>query len=381
MNDVNSALLRVPFLVLSLLCIIFICQVGCHDAAVASQLSAPQLPHVKHSGWRGLRLSWSSVKDADGYIIYRWSSKKKKYVTCGETTSTTWRDTGLRKRHKYRYKVAAYSTQGSTKSIGKRSYWISAITYARGDKEVNPGKVRVSSAASELTIGRNASISQSVSVSRYGRKIGKNKCRPFSRKVRWLVESPTVFNAFEWRSADGWSGGGLAKGEGTCSVRAIAANGNVSNTLTFTVSHNPHPGQFSEPKNITIHDPEVLEFLNDNSEMLWEVTEGVLGYLDVAGAGKPAIREDGTIVVSPYFDEDLRERIIALFGWDGFNDSVFLSAIEYGPDGVRLRFHSWILELSYPENSPDYVLDGPFASSEPLVAQGWRFLEHEAMDY
>jgi GH25 family lysozyme M1 (1,4-beta-N-acetylmuramidase) len=60
-----------------------------------------------------ITLSWSQVKNASGYEIYRkdtfdGSFKKVTTITDGETTS--WKDTGVSKKHEYYYKVRAYHT-------------------------------------------------------------------------------------------------------------------------------------------------------------------------------------------------------------------------------------------------------------------------------
>lgn len=58
-----------------------------------------------------IRLSWQPVEDADGYRIYRYDSKTKKYVkikTIGSGETTTWVNKNLKSNTTYKYKIKAY---------------------------------------------------------------------------------------------------------------------------------------------------------------------------------------------------------------------------------------------------------------------------------
>ena len=55
------------------------------------------------------RLKWSAVKNADGYRIYRYDSKKKAYVKLADTANTYYTVTSLQASRKDTYKVRAFS--------------------------------------------------------------------------------------------------------------------------------------------------------------------------------------------------------------------------------------------------------------------------------
>ncbi len=55
-----------------------------------------------------MKLSWSKVKGADGYNIYRYNTKKSKYDKIKSTTGTSYKVTGLEGFTSYKYVVRAY---------------------------------------------------------------------------------------------------------------------------------------------------------------------------------------------------------------------------------------------------------------------------------
>lgn len=59
-------------------------------------------------------LSWAAVEEADGYVIYRSTSKSSGYKQLGETEDLTFKDTTAKKNKTYYYKVVALS--GDTQS-------------------------------------------------------------------------------------------------------------------------------------------------------------------------------------------------------------------------------------------------------------------------
>lgn len=87
-------------------------------SATGGAVSSPEpdtVDNVKNlssvSASKSISLTWNKVKNATGYEIYRkdtynGSYKKVKTITDGNTTS--WKNTGLSKKHEYYYKVRAY---------------------------------------------------------------------------------------------------------------------------------------------------------------------------------------------------------------------------------------------------------------------------------
>ena len=88
-----------------------------------SRLSVPKVKVKKNSGGT-IKLSWSKVKGADGYVVTRSDSKKGNYKTVktikkGGTVSCT--QNKLKKGKTYYYKVKAYKKSGSRKQYSKES--------------------------------------------------------------------------------------------------------------------------------------------------------------------------------------------------------------------------------------------------------------------
>ena len=64
-----------------------------------------------------ITLKWSKVTGADGYRVYKYNSKKKKYEKLKDVTATSFKISKLKAGTKYKYKVRAY-TDGEGKIWG-----------------------------------------------------------------------------------------------------------------------------------------------------------------------------------------------------------------------------------------------------------------------
>jgi hypothetical protein len=71
-----------------------------------------------------ISLSWDSSDGARGYYVYRSSSYNGTYSQVGDTSSSSYRNTGLDSNKVYYYRVAAYNNAGTS----SRSDYIYAIT-------------------------------------------------------------------------------------------------------------------------------------------------------------------------------------------------------------------------------------------------------------
>ncbi len=85
------------------------------------QIKAPKTLSAKGVK-KGAKLSWSKVKGASGYVVYRYDSNKKKYVKVktvkGKTAVTIKK---LNSNEKYKFAVKAYKTKAGTKFYSKYS--------------------------------------------------------------------------------------------------------------------------------------------------------------------------------------------------------------------------------------------------------------------
>lgn len=78
------------------------------------------------AGHQSVKLSWNKVDKADGYTVYRYHKKSKKYKAIKNTKKRSFTNTGLATGKKYTYKVRAYRTISGKKVYGNDSAKVSA---------------------------------------------------------------------------------------------------------------------------------------------------------------------------------------------------------------------------------------------------------------
>lgn len=79
-------------------------------------LLTPQAPgrvKAESAGYQSVRISWNRVSKANGYQIYRATSKTGNYKRIKNTTTASFKNTGLTTGQKYYYKVRAYKKSGN----------------------------------------------------------------------------------------------------------------------------------------------------------------------------------------------------------------------------------------------------------------------------
>lgn len=69
-----------------------------------------------------IRLTWSAVKGAAGYKIYRYSPAKKDYVYVGATTKTAYTISKLNAGTKYTFRVYAYTKTSAGNTYNSNGY-------------------------------------------------------------------------------------------------------------------------------------------------------------------------------------------------------------------------------------------------------------------
>ena len=68
-----------------------------------------------------ITLKWDKCVGVTGYEVYRATSKNGTYTKVGTVTTNTYKNSGLKRKTTYYYKVRAYKTVGSTKIYGNYS--------------------------------------------------------------------------------------------------------------------------------------------------------------------------------------------------------------------------------------------------------------------
>lgn len=76
-----------------------------------------------------VKLTWKKVSGADGYRVYRYDTKTKKYVTVKSgTTATSLTVKGLKKGTRYKFAVKAYKKVGGTRVWAEKGKSLTATT-------------------------------------------------------------------------------------------------------------------------------------------------------------------------------------------------------------------------------------------------------------
>ena len=99
----------------------------------------PENVSVRLKSATSLRIKWNKADKADGYIIYKYNKKAKKYVRVhtAKKNQRSWVDKNLKTGKIYRYKVASYKLVKGKKKQSRKSYEVSAITHTKRSKKVN----------------------------------------------------------------------------------------------------------------------------------------------------------------------------------------------------------------------------------------------------
>lgn len=184
------------------------------------------LPKVKASKTSN-KLTWSKVKDADGYYVYaakcntknkKYSLKKVKEIKSAKTVTYTHKK--LKKNTWYKYQVAAYKKVNGKKVVIGKSLTLHSLT--SGSKTyTNPSKVTVSKTTFSLKKGKTATIKAKMVLPK------NKKTKNHVAKIRYVVSDKTICTV----SANGKI---KAKKKGTCTVYAVTQNG-MSKKIKVTV--------------------------------------------------------------------------------------------------------------------------------------------------
>ncbi|MCR5322663.1 MAG: redoxin family protein [Lachnospiraceae bacterium] len=133
MGKIFKGLLSV--IVLALLTVAFLGTPVKSEAA--KKLAAPKITSSVSTA-ESVTIEWNAVSGADGYIIYKYNSKQKKYKSCGTVgnmsanglSTYSYEITGLKSEKTYKFKVAAYVLKSGKKSVQTKSKVIKIKTQA-----------------------------------------------------------------------------------------------------------------------------------------------------------------------------------------------------------------------------------------------------------
>ena len=86
----------------------------------------PQNVKATSASYSSIKITWSPVDSASGYVVYRYSSLLKQFVRLAATSSTSYTNTLLMTGNTYSYKARAYKTVNGNNLYGGYSPAVSA---------------------------------------------------------------------------------------------------------------------------------------------------------------------------------------------------------------------------------------------------------------
>lgn len=93
-----------------------------------AKLNAPTGVKAASISYKKIKISWNPVVGADGYKIYRATSKTGEFELLKTTKATSYRNTGLKYGKTYRYKIKAYKKISGKIKYSKATAVVSAKT-------------------------------------------------------------------------------------------------------------------------------------------------------------------------------------------------------------------------------------------------------------
>ena len=189
------------------------------------------LAQMKSKGSKALNISWTKMKDADGYDVFfskcntddsTFTPKLVKDIKGNATTK--WTKKGLKKGKAYKAYVKAYTMKDGKKTYIAKSPKVHAYTANGNKKYTNAKSVAVKKSKASIQVGATFKIKASVKKAKSGKKlIGTNH----TSKFRYFTDNEKVATV---------SSKGTVKGvkAGSCKIYVLTVNG-IKKTVSVTV--------------------------------------------------------------------------------------------------------------------------------------------------
>ena len=104
------------------------------QAEVQVKLSTPKVTSVNNNDYENIKVKWTKVSQADGYVLYRKEKSKKKWSkikTIKSEKTKTYDDNKVKGGKTYSYKVQAYAKNAGKTTVGKQSKCSKNVTVDR----------------------------------------------------------------------------------------------------------------------------------------------------------------------------------------------------------------------------------------------------------
>ena len=210
---------------------------------------------------RTLKVTWKKTAGADGYQIYCYEPKKKKFVKAGEVGAKKREWVSPKVKKEQTYKVRAFFKSGRKKVYGKFSYEVSAIFYKKQAKKVNAGRIIPSCTYKKLNYYDTMKIKVRIKPSTHA---GNKKAKVYDKKLRWYSSNKKIARVDD-------KGVVTPTGKpGVCQIYARAHNGNCTGDITVKVVNYARPNQFWDVEHTQ---EDIAKLLTNYPEELKDIAE------------------------------------------------------------------------------------------------------------
>lgn len=197
----------------------------------ATGVSGTLMARETTSGSKGLKISWTKIKGAEGYdIFFARCSKNDKKTSCRKiktikgNSTFSWTKKGLKKKTAYKVYVKAFAFKDGKKTYIRTSPTMHAFTTGYDKKYTNAKAVKVKKRAVTLRAGGSSAIKASVKKLKSKKKLMIGNHAP---KLRYLSSDKKI-------AVVSSTGKITAKAKGTCIVYVYTHNG-ISKGIKVTV--------------------------------------------------------------------------------------------------------------------------------------------------
>ncbi len=196
----------------------------------------PENVSVQMKSATSLKIKWNKSENADGYIIYKYNKRAKKYVRVhtAKKNQRSWVDKNLKTGKVYQYKVASYKMVKGKKKRSRKSYEVSAITHKKRSKKVNALIISLyANSENEMGICSDLLISDDV----LGEDTKASDPVVISDKLVWSSSDESIAKVDQNGRVT------AMEKEGTCYITARAHNG-VKEKIKMNIVNYARPKSF-----------------------------------------------------------------------------------------------------------------------------------------